>query len=193
MFGTPLQRTELYCLTQTLKDTKSSSLLFPASLAEVRCSWSLALHHPPLQFLDQAAWLLFQQWSQHLQSPFLLEPKPTLLHSIKLFHLPLADVHKLMQLQLSELPLQPLHFDRSVIYSIRNVFQSVSMYDLQSASPLIEHHPVTYCSYHILQDPITSLIQDVHMLYRLLLHVFTRTVHMQYTFKRYNMFVQLFS
>ncbi|KAL5500002.1 hypothetical protein EMCRGX_G011487 [Ephydatia muelleri] len=25
---------------------------------------------PGILFLDQAAWLLFQQWSQHLQSPF---------------------------------------------------------------------------------------------------------------------------
>eukprot|EP00731_Ephydatia_muelleri_P015917 Em0009g341a len=88
MFGTPLQRTELSCFPQTLKDTKISSLLLPVSLAEVPRSWSLALHHPLLQFLNQAAWLLFQQWSQHFQSPFLLEPRPTLLHSIELsiFH-----------------------------------------------------------------------------------------------------------
>ena len=46
----------------------------------------------------------------------------------------------------------------SVIYSIRCFSICING---QAASPPIKHHPVTYCSYHMLQDPITGLIQDV--------------------------------
>ena len=64
---------------------------------------------------------------------------------------------------------------------VRNQFNLYQCMTYNQHHPPIEHHPVTYCNFHMLQNPITGLIQGCYIC---CCNMYLQFFHMQYTFKQ---------